>query len=967
MSHPQLNTIDGMDVEDDPAVARARRLLGAIRDQREILSDRVQTSKLHPFEASTTSFTERQPTDYNDQLTKRLLQSLNERRNRVQRMVEEKKEDPGIVERSANDSIDDGASACESLYYDESIGMTAHGSIQSEATVSITRPESQSASEQPSSHDMHSPTMDDMKQFYQKSNVSFGTEVTGTTAEMTTDGTRCSHLDGGAYRVHRLDERLDEQQDTTQTIYESDDESSFDDYPENFDIDSSSRDFSNAMPDHDDDSKQKDQQHSLADTSVAFGIADIDGAVAHSLGLDSNIDQDLGTKSSCCIVSVDPHEINRTIQEPLETASSGDVAKVTGQQDGETPIEPNRLSCDSVSQSDVAGEGNENFSRQRDSREQENNASQLDMQPTVEQACDTIFRHGGVVQGQRLEQTQSFDASMLSSVRETNKTTLESARLSRSYDEGSVQGNTPDETTPSRCQSQEAADMDNISRGGSKDVIQYEMDDEKLAVQSYHGSPQSSHRRSQSYDILCPTSSTAIHTNPKKRRTLSCDESLAATYVRPCCQLRPIAATEQWAPAATSTLGTCTESASPTSGAKKSLLDVNLVDLDCDVSTSSSLSDHSAADAGRALYIGDLYSPERTTKAETGFATARLKEGLPISEAHQIYCRKARVVVHDSDGEDLSLSLIVSDDSSMDFTTDSNTSGWISDDDLEPSVPSIPRVIHHDHDGDTSEFSGGVADSLLGDLDAMLDEPSLLGSCFSFLDDKEEPFNRETIPGEQSQPNEPDPAQETRWVLVSKPKAPKTSSPQRVKWNLPTPLADRPGRHQTIVLSEEEADEQCRVNRGLYAIALASGLQFEEPMEIRIKPSRPSQPQGLRLSTDFRCGTQGSLYDIAIRSGFDLTQTWNWKKQKKFIPARGGLWHISGLNKKMLRSRKPLTVKAKPASLDKEDDATVLPEEITDYECGANGSLFLAFETACGDYTATGSLYYLYSNTPRQG
>lgn len=169
-------------------------------------------------------------------------------------------------------------------------------------------------------------------------------------------------------------------------------------------------------------------------------------------------------------------------------------------------------------------------------------------------------------------------------------------------------------------------------------------------------------------------------------------------------------------------------------------------------------------------------------------------------------------------------------------------------------------------------------------------------------------------------------------------------------------------------VEEEVADAQCHANGGLYAIALATGLNLESPPMnmLRIKPCHGMGNRNMRLNPDFRCGARGSLYDLCVQSGFDLTKPWDWRKKRPYMAVKGGLFDLalrSGLTMELLHSRGPLTIKTKPLSLcrqeENENAEIVLPEDVSDYECGANGNLFLAFESAGGDYVSKGSLYYL--------
>ena len=78
-----------------------------------------------------------------------------------------------------------------------------------------------------------------------------------------------------------------------------------------------------------------------------------------------------------------------------------------------------------------------------------------------------------------------------------------------------------------------------------------------------------------------------------------------------------------------------------------------------------------------------------------------------------------------------------------------------------------------------------------------------------------------------------------------------------------------------LFVTARRADELCRAQGGHFSIALRCGMTLlpQPAVEDRIPlvPSTMIQTQSpptlnVRLSTDFRCGTYGSLYDIAMRS-----------------------------------------------------------------------------------------------------
>jgi hypothetical protein len=85
--------------------------------------------------------------------------------------------------------------------------------------------------------------------------------------------------------------------------------------------------------------------------------------------------------------------------------------------------------------------------------------------------------------------------------------------------------------------------------------------------------------------------------------------------------------------------------------------------------------------------------------------------------------------------------------------------------------------------------------------------------------------------------------------------------------------------NRPLFVTARRADELCQTNGGHFQIAIQSGMELIVPPpceeQITLEPlsiqslSSSSSPTllNVRLSTDFRCGTYGSLYDIALRSG----------------------------------------------------------------------------------------------------
>ncbi|EEC43447.1 predicted protein [Phaeodactylum tricornutum CCAP 1055/1] len=157
---------------------------------------------------------------------------------------------------------------------------------------------------------------------------------------------------------------------------------------------------------------------------------------------------------------------------------------------------------------------------------------------------------------------------------------------------------------------------------------------------------------------------------------------------------------------------------------------------------------------------------------------------------------------------------------------------------------------------------------------------------------------------------------------------------------------------------------------GLFWIALRSDWDQSHPDRIQTLP-KPSSADVLHLSSDLRCGTQGSMYDLCLKSGFNTNaKTWepvdygtqgsiydlclksgfstNAKatepaeiREEQFNEARGGLWYLASRSP-LSRDRRlePYSVKGKPRT--RPHGAIKIQSDYkTDRECGAKGTLHL--------------------------
>jgi hypothetical protein len=178
-----------------------------------------------------------------------------------------------------------------------------------------------------------------------------------------------------------------------------------------------------------------------------------------------------------------------------------------------------------------------------------------------------------------------------------------------------------------------------------------------------------------------------------------------------------------------------------------------------------------------------------------------------------------------------------------------------------------------------------------------------------------------------------------------------------------------------LFVTGRAADALCRASGGHWFIARQSGWETNVVHLPTWKPRAGTGPlptTRIRLSTDFRCGTYGSLYDIALRSGSQLrgrssapghsvvaTNEMQYRQNRairgascartvqaasppaaqepwQFLAARGGIYDTavqSGFSVEHVRSSYSVTT---PGTQKKE---TMVPEHFSDGHCGVFSAL----------------------------
>jgi hypothetical protein len=192
-----------------------------------------------------------------------------------------------------------------------------------------------------------------------------------------------------------------------------------------------------------------------------------------------------------------------------------------------------------------------------------------------------------------------------------------------------------------------------------------------------------------------------------------------------------------------------------------------------------------------------------------------------------------------------------------------------------------------------------------------------------------------------------------------------------------TVVAVRP-QIPSLFVSEEVSNEYCSARGGLYDLTLSRCPPVEgQTCEIHSIHVRRGHAKltVVKLSTDFRCGTYGSHFDIALRSGCNVihnTPLQNGNKKDRgnnsrsastagsqkenitngiggLLPVSGGLYDLalkSGLTKEILHSREPYRISVNLQNSPSVGMRTgsefdgVVKEIISDERCGATGGWY---------------------------
>lgn len=352
--------------------------------------------------------------------------------------------------------------------------------------------------------------------------------------------------------------------------------------------------------------------------------------------------------------------------------------------------------------------------------------------------------------------------------------------------------------------------------------------------------------------------------------------------------------------------------------------------------------------------------------------------------------------------------MIASDDSSNDYTTDSNTSGWVSED----NYPNNSLLGSDDED---EEFCT--------DLDAIV-EPMWSAQLQALIQNENQRIERVQAQSETLSPIELSPRRDET-ILVETKTSPvrhaasvnmplHTASPKWIKspvgnghqsedasdssrprkrkrrfgsasltarrgvslagqnlfaqpitpevariWRGPRPkvLQLKP----LLWIPEEMADSLCQWQGGWYAMAIATGMTRTSPVSTKtLLPGKESHVFAA-LSSDFRCGTSGSLYTIAVQSGCKISEplsdvaplkSLTRKTRKRTVPAQGGLYNLacrSGYSREETCGRREVTVTVKMATVFEKSPSY----DTSDENCACRGG---SYYLAVGGYDPIPSL-----------
>lgn len=153
---------------------------------------------------------------------------------------------------------------------------------------------------------------------------------------------------------------------------------------------------------------------------------------------------------------------------------------------------------------------------------------------------------------------------------------------------------------------------------------------------------------------------------------------------------------------------------------------------------------------------------------------------------------------------------------------------------------------------------------------------------------------------------------------------------------------ERPKR-KCLFVSRKISNMRCRANGGLFDLAKKTGISDSSTIYVT-SLDMPRPPELTAINAEFACGAQGSLYDLALRSGCKIEQPPEPKrlklpplgggKRRWLLKTRGGHYHISvwtTISNAVLAARVGFSTNSAKGL------KSTIHEQRSDNHCGARG------------------------------
>ena len=169
----------------------------------------------------------------------------------------------------------------------------------------------------------------------------------------------------------------------------------------------------------------------------------------------------------------------------------------------------------------------------------------------------------------------------------------------------------------------------------------------------------------------------------------------------------------------------------------------------------------------------------------------------------------------------------------------------------------------------------------------------------------------------------------------------------------PTEQSLQKMRRKYLFVPRKVSNKRCKASGGLLDLAKKTGISASSIICVKaLDIHRP--PELIAINAEFACGTQGSLYNLALRSGCEIEQTAEPQRLKLpplgggrrrwLLKARGGHYHISVWT---TISNAVLTAKVGFSSHGNVKEVKRAKPEQRKDDCGARGLRHIAERTGC--------------------